>query len=80
LSTFVEALRGVLIVLFFAGIIFASILNTRMMRKLLERSSIFSPNLIFRAMGTREFYLLVVLVCVLTLLGLMIKVLTELGL
>ena len=75
-----EILWGVLIVLFGAVMIFASIVHTRMMRKLLEEGSIFSPSLLFRAMGTRDFYLFILLVCIGALTGVAMKALKEFGL
>jgi hypothetical protein len=75
-----EVLWGTLIVLFGAVFIFTSIVHSRMMRKLLEKGSIFSPSLLFRAMGTRDFYLFIVMVCILALLGVAMKALKDLGL
>ena len=75
-----EALWGTLIVLFGAVLIFGLIVHTRMMRKLLEKGSIFSPSLLFKAMGTRDFYLFIVLVCILALIGVTMKALKDLGL
>jgi hypothetical protein len=75
-----KVLWGVLIVLFGAVLIFGLIVHTRMMRKLLEKGSIFSPSLLFRAMGTRDFYLVIVLVCILALIGVAMQALKALGL
>lgn len=75
-----KALWGILIVLFGAVMIFALIVHTRMMRNLLERGSIFSPSLLFRAMGTRDFYLFILLVCIGVLTGFAMQALKSLGL
>ena len=75
-----EVVWGSLIVLFGVAFVFASIIHTRMMRHLLERNSIFSPSLLFRAMETRDFYLFLLLVCILGLIGLAMGALKEFGL
>lgn len=75
-----EALWGILIVLFGAVLIFGLIVHDRMMRKLLEKGSIFSPSLLLRAMGTRDFYLFIVLVCILAIIGVAMNFLKILGL
>jgi len=75
-----KVLWGTLIVLFGTVLIFGSIVHSRMMRKLLEKGLIFSPSLLFRAMGTRDFYLFIILVCILALLGVAMQVLKDLGL
>jgi hypothetical protein len=75
-----KALWGILIVLFGAVFIFTSIVHTRMMRKLLEMGSIFSPTLLFRAMETRDFYLFILLVCIGAGIVLAMQALKDLGL
>jgi hypothetical protein len=75
-----KALWGILFVLFGAVLISGFIVHDRMMRKLLEKGSIFSPSLLFRAMGTRDFYLFIVLVCILALIGVAMQALKNLGL
>ncbi len=75
-----ELLWVTLIVLFGAVLIFGLIVHARMMRKLLEKGSIFSPSLLFRAMGTRDFYLFILLVCIGVLVGVAMHALKDLGL
>lgn len=75
-----EVVWGGLIVLFGAVFVFAAIVHTRMMCQLLEKNSIFSPFLLLRAMGTRDFYLFILLVCILGLVGFAIGTLKKLGL
>ena len=75
-----KILWGTLFVVFGAVLIFGFIVHDRMMRKLLEKGSIFSPSLLFRAMQTRDFYLFILLVCILALIGMAMNVLKVLGL
>jgi hypothetical protein len=75
-----KVLWGILIVLFFTVFIFTGIVHARSMRKLLEKSSIFSTSLLFRAMGTRDFYLFILLVCILALIFVAMLTLKQFGL
>jgi uncharacterized membrane protein YecN with MAPEG domain len=81
MSAFADTvLWGILIFLFGAVLIFGLIVHARMMRKLQEKGSIFSPSLIFGAMRTRDFYLFIILVCILALIGVAMQFLKDLGL
>jgi hypothetical protein len=76
---FAKVLWGILIILFGAVMISAFRINDRMMRKRRERGSIFSVSQSFRAMGTRDFYLFILLICIGALIVLAMRLLKELG-
>jgi hypothetical protein len=61
----VSILKGVLLAVFIAVFIFTGIVHARMMRRHLERGSLFSPLQILRSMATRSFPLFILLVFVL---------------
>jgi cell division protein FtsX len=81
LSPFInQVLWGVLIILFAGVFIFALIVHGRMMRKHLERGSIFSPLENLRGIGTPNFLLFIFLVIVLGMIVAAMEALKNFGL
>jgi|HubBroStandDraft_2_1064218.scaffolds.fasta_scaffold2488085_1 hypothetical protein len=80
LSPFIsKVLWGVLIVLFGVVMIFVFIIHNRMMRKPLMNDSRFSRFLNLRSLGTRDFYLFILLICIGALIVMAMRLLKESG-